>query len=55
MKPAAQPQAPTPSPAPQTTPGPGERAERLADEVREDARRRADTYLRETVVPAGGE
>lgn len=36
-------------------PSPGQRAEALAARIKDDARDRPDTYLRETVVPEGGE
>ncbi|MCA9705549.1 MAG: hypothetical protein KDK70_06870 [Myxococcales bacterium] len=34
---------------------PGQRAEQLADRIKHDARQRPSAYLRETVVPEGGE
>lgn len=36
-------------------PNPGSRIEQLADRIRDDAREQAEPYLRETVVPEGGE
>ncbi len=36
-------------------PGPGQRAEQLAARIKDDARERSEEYLRETVVPEGGE
>ena len=36
-------------------PSPGQRAEQLADRIKGDARERPEAYLRETVVPEGGE
>ncbi|MEM9452647.1 MAG: hypothetical protein AAGF11_00610 [Myxococcota bacterium] len=36
-------------------PNPGPRIEQLADRIRDDARGQAEPYLRETVVPEGGE
>ncbi len=36
-------------------PGPGQRAEQLAERVNKDARAHAPTYLRETIVREGGE
>lgn len=36
-------------------PSPGERAEQLAARIKHDARERAAAYLRDTVVPEGGE
>ncbi len=36
-------------------PGPGQRAEQLAARIKDDARQRSEEYLRETVVPEGGE
>lgn len=47
---------PTPSSEPQTRePSPGEAAEQIAARVKQDAQRDAAGYLRETVVPEGGE
>ena len=36
-------------------PSPGQRAEQLAARIKHDARERAESYLRDTVVPEGGE
>ena len=36
-------------------PGPGQRAEQLAARIKHDARQRSQEYLRDTVVPEGGE
>ena len=47
---------PSSTPEPQSRePSPGQRAEQLADQIKDDARAQAGRYLRETVVPEGGE
>jgi hypothetical protein len=47
---------PSPSTEPEVRePSPGQRVEQLADRIKDDAREQPQAYLRDTVVPEGGE
>lgn len=56
IRPAPQLEPTTSSEPNEREPSPGERAEQLAERVKADAREQAQqTYLRDTIVPEGGE